>query len=225
MGHKVNPISFRVQVSKDWQSKWFAKKSYADYLHEDLTIRNYIMTNLGRKSGVSRVKIERNANLISVTILTSRPGVIIGRGGTGAVELKSNLSKLVKESQIKDINIEEVREPEADAQLVGDNVAGQLERRMAYKRAIKQTAEKALKSPNVKGIKIMVAGRLNGAEIARREFVAKGKIPLQTIRADIDYATSRARTTYGIIGVKVWIYRGDVKTQRNSSGWLGKEKK
>lgn len=225
MGHKVNPISFRVQVSKDWQSKWFAKKSYADYLHEDLTIRNYIMANLGRKSGVSRVRIERNANLISVTILTSRPGVIIGRGGTGAVELKANLSKLVKESQIKDINIEEVREPEADAQLVGDNVAGQLERRMAYKRAIKQAAEKALKSPSVKGIKIMVAGRLNGAEIARREFVAKGKIPLQTIRADIDYATSRARTTYGIIGVKVWIYRGDTKAQRDSSAWLGKEKK
>jgi len=211
MGHKVNPISFRVQVSKDWQSKWFATKNYADFLHEDLQIRNYILKNLGRKAGVSRVKIERNANQISVTVITSRPGVIIGRGGTGAVELKANLSKLVKDSQIKDINIEEVREPEADAQLVADNVATQLERRMAYKRAIKQAVEKALKSSNVKGVKIMVAGRLNGAEIARREFVAKGKIPLQTIKADIDYSTSRARTTYGIIGVKVWIYRGDVK--------------
>jgi small subunit ribosomal protein S3 len=214
MGHKVSPISFRLQISKDWVSKWYSEDDYAKYLHEDIKLRGYIMDNLGRKSGISKVEIERNANQISMNIHTSRPGVLIGRGGAGAIELKKKLQKMIK-SQLKDINIEEVRNPEADPKLIAENIASMLERRMAYKRAIKQSVDKALKA-GAKGVKIMVAGRLNGAEIARREFTSEGKIPLQTIRADIEYGTARANTTYGVIGIKVWIYKGGVT--RNKAG-------
>ncbi|MEK7447489.1 MAG: 30S ribosomal protein S3 [Patescibacteria group bacterium] len=214
MGHKVSPISFRLQVSKDWISKWYSEKDYAKYLHEDIKLREYIMSNLGRKSGISKVEIERNANQVSINIHTSRPGVLIGRGGAGAIELKKKLQKMIK-SQLRDINIEEVRNPEADAKLIAENIASMLERRMAYKRAIKQSVDKALKA-GARGVKIMVSGRLNGAEIARREFTSEGKIPLQTIRADIEYGTARANTTYGVIGIKVWIYKGGVT--RNKAG-------
>lgn len=209
MGHKVNPISFRLQVNKNWQSKWYATKNYAKFLHEDLLIRKYIMSKLGRKSGISKTEIERNASLVSITIHTSRPGVIIGRGGAGAIELKSNLQKMVT-SQIKDVNIEEVKSPDANPKLVADNIATMLEKRMAYKRAMKQSMEKAMKA-GVDGVKIMVSGRLNGAEIARKEFTSKGKIPLATIKANIDYGTCEAHTTYGIIGIKVWVYKRDAK--------------
>ena len=208
MGHKVSPISFRIQIKKNWLSKWYSEKEYSKYLHEDIKIRDYVEKNLGRKAGIARVEVERNATQVSVNVHTSRPGVLIGRGGAGAVELKGKLQKLIK-SQLKDINIEEVRTPEANPKLVADNIASQLERRMAYKRAVKQSMDKALKA-GAKGVKIMVAGRLNGADIARREFVSEGKIPLQTIRADIEYATSRAYTTYGVIGIKVWVYMGVV---------------
>ncbi|RJO60044.1 30S ribosomal protein S3 [candidate division WS5 bacterium] len=212
MGHKVSPISFRLQVSKDWASKWYSDKEYAKYLHEDIKLRKYIMNNLGRKAGVAKTEIERNANQVSVNIHTSRPGVLIGRGGAGAIELKKNLQKLIK-SQLKDINIEEVRTPEVNPKLIADTIASQLERRMAYKRTVKQAVDKALKG-GAKGVKVMVSGRLNGAEIARREFTSEGKIPLQTIRADIAYGTSRANTTYGVIGIKVWIYMGGVTKNR-----------
>lgn len=214
MGHKVSPISFRLQISKDWASKWYSEKDYAMYLHEDIKLRDYIMNKIGRKSGISKVVIERNANQISLFIHTSRPGVLIGRGGAGAIELKTKLQKMIK-SQLKDINIEEIRNPEINPKLVAENIASQLERRMAYKRAIKQSVDKALKA-GAKGVKIMVSGRLNGAEIARSEFTSEGKIPLQTIRADIEYATARANTTYGVIGIKVWIYTGG--TTRNKAG-------
>lgn len=214
MGHKVSPISFRLQISKDWVSKWYSEKDYAKYLHEDIKLRAYIMDTMGRKSGISKVEIERNANQVSISIHTSRPGVLIGRGGAGAIELKKKLQKMIK-SQLKDINIEEVRNPEADPKLVAENIASQLERRMAYKRAVKQSVDKALKA-GARGVKIMVSGRLNGAEIARREFTSEGKIPLQTIRADIEYGTARANTTYGVIGIKVWIYKGGVT--RNKAG-------
>lgn len=214
MGHKVSPISFRLQVSKAWVSKWYSKEDYAKYLHEDIKLREYVENNLGRKAGISKVEIERNANQVSVNIHTSRPGVLIGRGGAGAIDLKKKLQKLIK-SQLKDINIEEIRNAEVDPKLVAENIASMLERRMAYKRAIKQSVDKALKA-GAQGVKIMVAGRLNGAEIARREFTSEGKIPLQTIRADIEYGTARANTTYGVIGIKVWIYKGGIT--RNKAG-------
>ncbi len=214
MGHKVSPISFRLQVKKDWVSKWYSEKDYAKYLHEDIKLRKFIMNNLGRKAGVAKAEIERNANQVSISIHTSRPGVLIGRGGAGAVELKKNLQKLIK-SQLKSINIEELRTPEVNSKLIAENIASQLERRMAYKRTMKQAVDKALKG-GARGVKVMVSGRLNGAEIARKDFTSEGKIPLQTIRADIDYGTARANTTYGVIGVKVWIYMGGVT--KNKSG-------
>lgn len=211
MGHKVNPISFRLQVKKDWKSRWFSRSNYAQYLHEDIKIREHILKKLGAKASISRVEIERNANLVTVIIYTSRPGVIIGRGGSGAIELKAELTKMVA-SKIKDINIEEIRNPELDAQIMADNVAQQLEKRIAFKRAAKQTVDKVMKA-GAKGVKVMIGGRLNGAEISRSQFFTEGKIPLATLRADIDYGTSRAWTTYGILGVKVWIYKGDRKNE------------
>lgn len=217
MGHKVNPISFRLQVNKNWKSRWFSKADYAKYLHEDIKIREHIQKKLGARAGVSKVEIERNANLVTVIIFTSRPGVIIGRGGAGAVELKNDLSKMVS-SKIKDISIEEVRDPELNAQIMADSVAQSLEKRIAFKRAANQTMDKMMKA-GAKGAKIMIGGRLNGAEISRSQFFAKGKIPLATLRADIDYGTARAWTTYGILGVKVWIYKGEVKADtKNSRG-------
>jgi small subunit ribosomal protein S3 len=212
MGHKVNPISFRLQINKNWKSRWFAEADYAKFLHEDLKIRKYIDQKLGARAGVARVDIERNANMVTVIIHTSRPGVIIGRGGSGAVDLKKNLTKLVP-SRIKDINIEEIRVPELNAQIMADSIAGQLEKRIAFKRAAKQTMDKIMKA-GAKGAKIMIGGRLNGADISRSQFFSEGKIPLATLKADIDYATSRAWTTYGILGVKVWIYKGEVKEKK-----------
>lgn len=204
---KVNPISFRTQYSKKWKSRWFApKENYADFLHEDLKIREGALKILGPKAGVSSIDIERSANEINVYIETSRPGIIIGRGGAGATELKAKLQKFAK-TKIKDINITEVRDPEVNSKLVADNIVSQLERRIAFKRAMRQAVERSLKA-GAKGVKVMISGRLNGAEIARRESLSKGKIPLQTIKADVDYAYSRAKTTYGILGVKVWIYMG-----------------
>lgn len=212
MGHKVSPISFRLQVNKNWQSRWFAGKDYAKQLHEDLKIRKFILSELGMRAGIANVEIERNANQVSVTINTAKPGVVIGRGGAGALELKAKLSKLTT-GKIKDINVFEVKNPDGNAQIIADNVAQQLERRIAFKRATRQAVEKAQKV-GVKGIKIMVGGRLNGAEIARSEFVIKGKIPLATINAQIDYATSKAKTTYGILGVKVWVYNGMAENKK-----------
>lgn len=206
MGHKVSPISFRLQVNKNWQSRWFSKKDYAVMLHEDIKIRQTVFRDLGMRAGVAKVEIERNANQVSVTIFTSKPGVVIGRGGAGANELKSKLSKLVS-GKIKDINIVEIKNPEANAQLIADNIAQQLEKRIPFKRAMKQAVEKATRA-GAKGIKVIIGGRLNGAEIARSEKLLRGKIPLATLDAEIDYATARAKTTYGILGVKVWIYNG-----------------
>ncbi|PIZ00601.1 30S ribosomal protein S3 [bacterium (Candidatus Howlettbacteria) CG_4_10_14_0_8_um_filter_40_9] len=207
MGQKVNPISFRLQYSKKWKSMWFAgKEDYARFLHEDLKLREAVFSILGPKGGIADVRIERSANEINIFLSTSRPGVIIGRGGTGAVDLKKKLQKFATD-KIKDISITEVKNPELNARLIGDNIVGQLEKRIAFKRAMRQSVERALKA-GAKGIKIMIAGRLNGAEIARREFVSRGKIPLQTIKADVDYAYLRAKTTYGILGVKVWVYKG-----------------
>ena len=216
MGHKVNPISFRLQVKKDWKSRWFAGADYAKFLHEDIKIRKHIEKKLGARAGVAKVEIERNANMVTIIIFTSRPGVIIGRGGAGATDLKNNLVKTIQ-SKIKDINIEEIRTPELNAKIMADAITAQLEKRIAFKRAAKQALDKIMKA-GAKGAKVMIGGRLNGAEISRTQFFTEGKIPLATLRADIDYAHSEAQTTYGKLGVKVWIYKGEMQREEKQQG-------
>lgn len=205
MGQKVNPRSMRLQIDRDWQSRWYADKDYATFLIQDLKLRAAVQKKLSKRAGVARIDIERSPGQLVVTIHTSKPGVVIGRGGTGAEELKSMLSKLAG-GPVK-VSIEEVKKPETNAQLVADNIAGQLERRIGFRRAMKMAVENAMKG-GAQGAKVTVAGRLNGAEMARRETVSQGSIPLHTLRADIDYANGLARTTYGVIGVKVWVYKG-----------------
>lgn len=205
MGQKINPRSMRLQIDRDWQSRWYADKDYATFLIEDLKLRAAVQRKLSKRAGVARIDIERTAGQLVVTIHTSKPGVVIGRGGSGAEELKTLLAKLAGRP-IK-VSIEEVKKPETNAMLVAENIASQLERRISFRRAMRMSVENAMKS-GVQGAKVAVAGRLNGAEMARRENVSQGSIPLHTLRADIDYAQALARTTYGIIGVKVWIYKG-----------------
>jgi small subunit ribosomal protein S3 len=205
MGQKINPRSMRLQIDRDWQSRWYADRDYATYLIQDLKIRKAISGKLNKRAGVARVDIERSTNQLLVTIHTSKPGVVIGRGGSGAEELKSMLAKIA--GQPVKVSIEEVKKPETNATLVAENIAGQLERRIGFRRAMKMSVENAMKSGAL-GAKVTVAGRLNGAEMARRETVTQGSVPLHTLRADIDYANALARTTYGIIGVKVWVYKG-----------------
>ncbi len=206
MGQKVNPRSLRLQVDKDWQSRWFATKDYASQLIADLKLRRAIEKKLGKRAGLAKVVIERSPNVLAVTIHTSKPGVVIGRGGSGTEDLKALLAKITG-GPVK-VSIEEVKKPETNAALVAENIASQLERRISFRRAMKMAAENAIKA-GAGGAKVMVAGRLNGAEMARRETTAQGSIPLHTIRADIDYAYTTAHTTYGIIGVKVWVYKGE----------------
>ncbi len=205
MGQKVNPVSMRLQANKNWQSKWFATKNFAQVLTEDIRIRKIIASKLSTRAGVAEVNIERSTGQITINIHSSKPGVVIGRGGSGTEALKLAISKVT--DQTVKINIEEVRSPETNAQLIADNIASQLERRMAFRRVIKMAVENAMKNGAL-GAKASVSGRLNGAEMARRETTFQGSIPLHTIRADIDYATAQAHTTYGVIGVKVWIYKG-----------------
>jgi len=208
MGQKVNPISMRLQVNKDWRSKWFAgKKEYADYLKKDLEIRKLIEDKLGSRAAVSKVDIERSPNLVTVTIQTAKAGVVIGRGGTGAAELKTAIENIY--GVPVRVNIEEIKRPELQAKLVAENIAHQLERRIAYRRAIKQSAAASMRA-GAKGVRIEVAGRLGGMEMSRREKEVQGSVPLHTIRADVDYGSARALYPgAGIIGVKVWVYRGE----------------
>lgn len=208
MGQKVNPISMRLQVNKDWRSKWFAsKKEYAKYLSQDLAVRKLIQTKLGSRAAINKVDIERSPNLVTITIATAKAGVVIGRGGTGAQELKADIEKIY--GVPARVNIEEVKKPELYAKLVAENIAHQLERRISFRRAIKQSAAATMRA-GAKGIRIEVSGRLNGAEMSRREKEVAGSVPLHTLRADIDYAQIHAQTVAGIIGVKVWIYKGEV---------------
>jgi small subunit ribosomal protein S3 len=207
MGQKVNPISFRLQTTTGWRSRWFMDRDYAGTLHEDFKIRSHITKKMDR-AGISRVLIERTGRELVITIHTSKPGMIIGRGGSGIEELRADLAKISSVKALR-LNVEEVRDPDQDAQLVAKNVAGQLERRIAFRRALRGSAERSLRA-GAKGVRIQVSGRLGGAEMSRRETTVRGSIPLHTLRADIDYATALARTTYGVIGVKVWIYKGDV---------------
>jgi small subunit ribosomal protein S3 len=208
MGQKVNPISMRLQVNKDWRSKWFVgKKDYAAFLKQDLAARKLIEDKLGSRAAVSKVHIERSPNLVTITIQTAKAGVVIGRGGSGAAELKSDLEKIFKTPSR--VNIEEIKRPELQAKLVAENIAHQLERRIAFRRAIKQSAAASMRA-GAKGVRIEVAGRLGGMEMSRREKAVEGSVPLHTIRADIDYGSARALYPgAGIIGVKVWIYRGE----------------
>ena len=207
MGQKVNPKGFRIGVIKDWDSKWFAnKKDYIIFLHEDLKIRTFIKKKL-YSAGVPLVEIERTANKLKVTIHTAKPGIVIGRGGTEVESLRKALEKLT--GRQVNLNIAEVKKPELNAQLVAENICSQLEKRIAFRRAMKQGVTKTLRM-GAEGIKISCGGRLAGAEIARTEWYSEGKVPLHTLRADIDYGFAEANTTYGKIGVKVWIYKGEV---------------
>ncbi|HEY1835659.1 MAG TPA: 30S ribosomal protein S3 [Candidatus Saccharimonadales bacterium] len=209
MGQKVNPISMRLQVNKDWRSKWFVdKREYAKYLRDDLATRKLIADKLGSRAAINKVDIERSPNLVTVTIMTAKAGVVIGRGGSGAQELKVAVEKIY--GVPARINIEEVKKPELYAKLVAENIAHQLERRMSFRRAVKSSAAATMRA-GAKGVRIEVAGRLNGAEMSRREKEVQGSVPLHTLRADIDYAHVGARWPgAGIIGVKVWIYKGEV---------------
>lgn len=206
MGQKVSPISFRLGVIKTWDSRWYAKAEYAKLLHEDLKLRSFLKKRL-YNSGVSKIEIERAANKAKINIYTARPGLIIGKKGSEVETLKKDLAKLT-DTEIY-LNIQEVRKPELDAQLVAENVALQLERRIAFRRAMKKSVTSALKF-GAKGIRITCSGRLGGAEMSRTEWYREGRVPLHTLRADIDFGFAEAKTTYGIIGVKVLIFKGEV---------------
>ena len=215
MGQKVNPHGIRLGIVKDWDANWYADKDFADNLHEDIKIRDYLKEKL-QAASVSRIETERSKNRLKLTIHTAKPGMVNGRGGSGIEELKAGL-KGMTDKKI-DINIEEIKSPDLDATLVAENIAGQLERRTAFRRAMKQAVGRTMRL-GAKGIKVMVSGRLGGAEIARKESYREGSIPLHTLRADIDYGLAEAHTTYGRIGVKVWIFKGEVlpaKKQRKA---------
>lgn len=211
MGQKVNPVGFRVGVIRTWDSRWFAKgKTYMEYLKEDYKLRKFIKDKL-KHAGVAKIEMERAANKIKVIISTARPGVVIGKKGTGIDGLKAEIQKLTKNDV--SVNIQEIRKPDLDAQLVAENIALQLEKRISWRRALKKAMAAAIRG-GVRGIKIRVSGRLDGAEIARSEWYNEKSVPLHTLRADIDYGTAEALTTYGLIGLKVWIYRGDIYSAR-----------
>lgn len=211
MGQKVNPNGLRLGIIRDWESKWYAGKDYATLLHEDIKIRDYLKKRL-YEAGISKIEIERAANRVNVTIHTAKPGMVIGKGGSEVENLRQALAKMTNK-QIH-INIQEVKQPELDATLVAESIAQQLERRISFRRAMKQAIQRALRA-GAKGIRTTVSGRLGGAEIARSEGYSEGTVPLHTLRADIDYGTAEAHTTYGRIGVKVWIYKGEILPERN----------
>ena len=205
MGQKTNPIGFRLGIIKSWESRWFSEKDYSKLLQEDINIRKFLMKKLST-AGISKVVIERPAKLAKITIHTSRPGVIIGKKGSDIEKLKKEIGSIT-EGDVS-INIVEIKKPELDSQLVADNIAQQLERRVAFRRAMKRAVQSAMRLGAL-GIRVNCSGRLGGAEIARTEWYREGRVPLHTLRADIDYGVSRANTTYGICGVKVWIFKGE----------------
>jgi small subunit ribosomal protein S3 len=209
MGQKTHPKGFRLGVIEQWDSKWFARREYAQLLHEDLRIRKFLKERLYH-AGISKVEIERAANKAKINIYTARPGIVIGKKGAEIEKLKTELSKLTKRESF--INIHEVRRPDVDAQLVAENVALQLERRVAFRRAMKEAVGRAMRM-GAQGVKIQCSGRLGGAEIARTEWYREGRVPLHTLRADISYGLAEGKTTYGVIGIKSWIFRGEVLTK------------
>ncbi len=212
MGQKVNPIGLRLKITRTWDSKWFANKEYPKYVQEDHKVRKHVKKRMYH-AGISKIEIERAANRLRVRIHTARPGIVIGKKGVEIESLKKSLEQLTKSPVL--IDITEVRRPELDAQLVAENVAAQLERRVSFRRAMKRAVGMALKF-GAQGIRIACSGRLGGAEMARREWYLEGRVPLHTLRADIDYGFAQALTTYGVIGVKVWIFKGEVLPDKDS---------
>ena len=218
MGQKVNPVGLRIGIIRDWESKWYAGKDFATLLHEDLKIREYITKRL-KDASVSKVEIERAANRVNVTVHTAKPGMVIGKGGTEVEALRKALNQLT--GKRVHINILEIKRADLDAKLVAENIARQLENRVSFRRAQKQVIQRAMRA-GAKGIKTQVSGRLGGADIARAEHYSEGTVPLHTLRADIDYATAEADTTYGKLGVKVWIYKGEVLPTKKKPAEGGK---
>lgn len=210
MGQKVHPHGIRIGIIKTWDAKWYADKDFAKNLHEDIKIRRELKKQL-LQSSVSRIETERSKNRLKLTIHTAKPGMVIGRGGSGIEDIKNSLKKITDKRL--DINIAEIRQPDLDATLVAENIAAQLERRIAFRRAMKQSVQRTMRL-GAKGIKIMCSGRLGGAEIARSESYREGSIPLHTLRADIDYGFAEANTTYGRIGIKVWIFKGEILPEK-----------
>jgi small subunit ribosomal protein S3 len=213
MGQKINPYGFRLGVTTDWKSRWFSEKDYKKYLHEDIEIRRYLKRNLSH-AGISRVEIERTRDRVRVDIHTARPGVVIGRRGAEADRLRGRLTKITGNNKVQ-LNIQEIKQPELDAALIAQGVADQLAGRVNFRRAMKRAVQNAQKA-GVLGIRVQCAGRLNGAEMSRTEWYREGRVPLHTLRADIDYGFREAKTTYGRIGVKVWIYKGDILPYKTS---------
>lgn len=218
MGQKVNPIGLRVGIIRDWEAKWYAEKDYADLLHEDLRIRKFLETRLA-DAAVSKIEIERAANRVNITVHTAKPGMVIGKGGTEVEALRKELTKL--SAKRVHINIVEIKKADLEAKLVAENIARQLENRVSFRRAQKQAIQRTMRA-GAQGIKTQVSGRLGGADIARAESYSEGTVPLHTLRADIDYAHAEADTTYGKLGVKVWIYRGEVLPTKKKATEGGK---
>ena len=217
MGQKVSPIGLRIGIIRDWESKWFAGKEYGTLLMEDVKIRDFLKKKL-KDAAVSHIEIERAANRVNVTIHTAKPGMVIGKGGAEVENLRNEIVRLTGKKV--HINIAEIKNPDLDAILVAENIAQQLERRISFRRAMKQAIQRTMRA-GAQGVKVMVSGRLGGAEIARSEGYSEGTVPLHTLRADIDYGTAEAHTTYGRIGVKVWIYRGEVLPARKKDNAEG----
>jgi len=213
MGQKVNPIGFRLGVTRTWDSRWYSKRDYAKLLHEDIKLRNFLKEKLF-SAGISKIEIERAASKVKINVHTARPGIVIGKKGAGVESLKSDVQKLSKNEVF--LNIIEVKKPEANAQFIAENVAAQLEKRVAFRRAMKKCMTSAFKQ-GIKGIKIRVSGRLGGAEIARTEWYSEDSVPLHTLRANVDYGTAEAETTYGLIGVKAWVYHGETGTLKKQA--------
>lgn len=216
MGQKVNPVVFRLGQNQAWKSRWYNKKSYKEFLKQDTALRGFLSKKL-LKAGIDTIEIERFGNVVSVILKTARPGLIIGRGGGGIEQLKEDIKKIIAKEKVAGmpkfeirLEVEEVKAPDSHALIVAQNMAEQIERRLPFRRVIKQTLDRIMQSKEVEGAKIMMKGRLGGAEIARTEWLAKGKIPLHTLRANIDYAQATAFTTYGTVGIKVWVYKGEI---------------
>ncbi len=213
MGQKVNPVGFRLGITRTWDSRWYSKRDYSKLLHEDLRLREYLKGKL-YSAGIAKIEIERAANKVKINVHTARPGIVIGKKGAGVESLKEDVQRLSKNEVF--LNIIEVKKPESNAQFISENVASQLEKRVAFRRAMKKCMTAAFKQ-GIKGIKIRVSGRLGGAEIARTEWYSEDSVPLHTLRANIDYGTAEAKTTYGIIGVKAWVYHGETVTLKKQA--------
>ncbi len=207
MGQKISPTSLRLSINKDWKSRWFSAKKYPQFLKEDVAIRKFLEKKLKNMS-VDKVEIERSPDVLSIVISTARPGLVIGRGGTGIEDLKADIAKLIKRKTAVRLDVQEFKNPETSARIVAEQITEQIEKRVRYRRVLKQTIAKIMANRDVKGAKVTMAGRLDGNEIARTEHLEEGSLPLQTLRADIDFAEATAYTTYGTVGVKVWIHKG-----------------